>query len=123
MGGGPSALSCAYYLTLAGYKVTVIAKEAQPGGALLAQAGTDPKLNLAVMRDLQGVKAIGIGFEGQRSVMEMGSTRSLRITMPFICLKKVSHLLQILITPGLVATGRAQLINILAGLPVILVSL
>jgi NADPH-dependent glutamate synthase beta subunit-like oxidoreductase len=71
MGGGPSALSCTYYLTIAGYKVTVIAKEAQPGGTLLAQAGTDPKLNQAVMHDLQGVKAIGIGFEGQRSVMEM----------------------------------------------------
>ena len=72
MGGGPSALTCAYYLTLAGYKVTVFAQEAQPGGALLARAGTDPILNQAVLRDLQGLMAIGIGFEAnQSSVMEM----------------------------------------------------
>ena len=72
MGGGPSALTCAYYLTLAGYKVSVFAQEAQPGGALLARAGTDPLLNQAVLRDLEGVMATGIGFEAnQRSVMEM----------------------------------------------------
>ncbi len=71
IGGGPSALTCAYYLTLAGYKVSVFAQEAQPGGALLARAGTDPLLNQAVLRDLEGVMATGIGFEAnQRSVME-----------------------------------------------------
>jgi hypothetical protein len=78
MGGGPSALTCAYYLTLAGYKVSVFAQETQPGGALLARAGTDPMLNQAVLRDLQGVMAIGIDFKADlQSVMGMDSKQVL----------------------------------------------
>jgi ribulose 1,5-bisphosphate synthetase/thiazole synthase len=63
MGGGSSALTCAYSLTLTGYSVTVFAQKAQPGGALLVRAGTDPKLIQAVLRDMQGLIATGIGLK------------------------------------------------------------
>jgi prolycopene isomerase len=66
MGGGPSALSCAYYLTLTGCKVSVFAQEAQPGGALWRKAGSDLALYSAVQRDVQGMMSTGIGFEGDR---------------------------------------------------------
>jgi prolycopene isomerase len=60
MGGGPSALSCAYYLTLAGYKVSIFASESQPGGALLKRSESDPLLRSAIWRDIKGVMSVCI---------------------------------------------------------------
>jgi len=42
IGCGPSAMSCAYYLTPAGCRVTIFAKESRPGGKLLEKAMAIP---------------------------------------------------------------------------------
>jgi prolycopene isomerase len=68
IGGGPSALSCAYYLTLACCKVTVFAQESKPGGALYIRAGSDPLLSSAIQNDTQGVISNGIIFEGSQQL-------------------------------------------------------
>jgi formate dehydrogenase major subunit len=68
MGGGPSAMSCAYYLTLTGCKVNIFAPESQPGGALWTRSASDPMLQSAVQREVQGVISIGIGFEGDQQL-------------------------------------------------------
>ncbi len=67
-GGGPSALSCAYYLILAGSKVEVFAPEGQPGGKLWVRSASDPLLRAALERDVQGVMSCGIAFHGNQSV-------------------------------------------------------
>jgi NADPH-dependent glutamate synthase beta subunit-like oxidoreductase len=71
IGAGPAALSCAYYLTLAGCKVTVFAPEAQPGGALWTRSNPDPLLRTAVQNDVQGVLAGGIAYQGGLKLDEM----------------------------------------------------
>ena len=63
VGGGPSALSCAYYLTLAGCRVTVFADEERPGGRLWKKANAIPALQSAVQRDIQGILSSGINFQ------------------------------------------------------------
>jgi len=67
-GGGPSALSCAYYLTLAGNKVEVFAPEDQPGGKLWVRSASDPLLKAALECDVQGVMSCGIAFHGNQSM-------------------------------------------------------
>jgi len=66
VGGGPSALSCAYYLTLASSKVKIFAPEDQPGGKLWMKSASDPLLKAAVERDVQGVMSSGIEFHGNQ---------------------------------------------------------
>lgn len=68
IGGGPSALSCAYYLTLSGYKVSLFTQEDQPGGCLLKLAGADVTLQPAIKRDIQGMLSAGIEFHGSTSL-------------------------------------------------------
>ena len=67
IGAGPSALSCAYYLALAGRPVSVFAPEDQPSGSLLLRSTSDPALKAAVVRDLQAVMSGGMTFLGGRS--------------------------------------------------------
>jgi prolycopene isomerase len=66
IGGGPSALSCAYYLLLAGYQVHVFATEIEAGGALWRSSQSDPLLKAAVRRDLQGIMSSGFSFYGEK---------------------------------------------------------
>jgi prolycopene isomerase len=66
IGGGPSALSCAYYLTLAGCKVNIFAQEAQPGGTLWGRSEADPLVRSAVQREVQAVMSTGIVFTGDQ---------------------------------------------------------
>ena len=68
IGGGPSALSCAYYLALAGNEVNVFAPEDQPGGELWMKASSGVLLKTAVERDVQGIMSSGISFHGVQSV-------------------------------------------------------
>jgi hypothetical protein len=68
IGGGPSGLSCAYYLTLAGYNVTIFTQEAQPGGSLWMRADADPQLRSAIQREVQCVISIGIDFKGNQQM-------------------------------------------------------
>jgi len=60
IGGGPSALSCAYYLSLAGCQVTVFSEEDRPGGELLKASKLNQKLQSAIQHDLDGVLSNGI---------------------------------------------------------------
>ncbi|MGA2489396.1 MAG: NAD(P)-binding protein [Anaerolineales bacterium] len=64
IGGGPSALSCAYYLALAGCRVSVFAREEQPGDALLRQSDSTGMLGTAVQHDVQGIMSSGIDYKG-----------------------------------------------------------
>ncbi len=66
VGSGPSAMSCAYYLALAGCRVKVFAQEDRPGGQLWEVSRAGPSLLAAVQRDLQGILAAGIDFHGQQ---------------------------------------------------------
>jgi len=72
IGGGPAALSCAYYLTLAGCQVNVFAAEDQPGGPFLAKIMTNEDLKTAFQRDIQGILGSGVTFvESQGPAREM----------------------------------------------------
>lgn len=62
IGGGPSALSCAYYLSLAGCQATVFAEEEHPGGELLEISKPNPKLRAAIQHDLDGLSLSGITY-------------------------------------------------------------
>jgi len=64
LGAGPSALSCAYYLGLAGMRVSVFAAEDQPGGLLWSKSETNPALRAALQRELGGMLANGAQFQG-----------------------------------------------------------
>jgi len=68
IGGGPSALSCAYYLALADCRVTVFAREDRPGGKLWEKSSSNPLLKAALERDVQGVISSGVDFHGGLSV-------------------------------------------------------
>jgi prolycopene isomerase len=66
--GGPSALSCAYYLTLVDCKVIIIAPEPPPGGALWSKGDTDPLIQDAIQREVQGIMSAGIRYEGGKQL-------------------------------------------------------
>jgi len=70
IGCGPSAMSCAYYLTLAGCRVTIFAKESRPGGKLLEKAMANPRLQAALQRDIEGILASGVTFLGNREHLQ-----------------------------------------------------
>jgi prolycopene isomerase len=61
VGGGPSALSCGYYLSLAGCRVSVFAVEQRPGGALWKQSNIAEAFGTAMEHDLQGMLSSGLG--------------------------------------------------------------
>ncbi len=66
IGGGPAGLSCAYYLALTGRTVDVYDKEAQPGGQLWQMAAQGDLPMAALNRDLEGLLATNIDFNGQQ---------------------------------------------------------
>ena len=66
IGGGPSALSCAYYLTLEGYKVHVFAPKSRSGDALWVRSQADLLLEAAVRNDVHGVMSLGFIFKGKQ---------------------------------------------------------
>lgn len=70
IGGGLSAMSCAYYLTLAGYKVSVFAVENQPGGRLLDKSAANQRLQAVFNRDIQGILASGVIFTGSQKPIQ-----------------------------------------------------
>jgi len=70
IGGGPAALSCAYYLTLAGCQVSMFAQEDLPGGKLRIKAGADALLRSAVQQDVQGMMSSGIDYKGSMQLMD-----------------------------------------------------
>lgn len=64
IGAGPAGLSCAYFLRLKGYEVTIFDREAEPGGLL--RYGIPPfKLPRVVVRkETQNILNLGIEFKG-----------------------------------------------------------
>jgi prolycopene isomerase len=79
IGGGVSAMSCAYYLTLAGRQVSVFASENQLGGRLLDKSATNKSLQAAFTRDIEGILASGVTFNGnQKNFQATDLTRMLK---------------------------------------------
>jgi hypothetical protein len=66
IGGGASALSCAYYLSLSGYMVNILATETRPGGTLWMKADADPLVQDALQREVKGILKTGIVFDGSK---------------------------------------------------------
>jgi hypothetical protein len=77
IGGGPSAMSCAYYLALTGCQVDILAREDQPGSALLRGSESNPQLRTAVEHDLQGMLSTGIVFRGGLDFTRMGGPKAI----------------------------------------------
>jgi hypothetical protein len=78
VGGGPSGLSCSYYLALMGRSVDVYDQGAKSGGKLLQAHSPEDLPPPAVERDLTGILRHGIHFVGGR---ELGSTLDLQELM------------------------------------------
>jgi formate dehydrogenase major subunit len=67
IGAGPAGISCAYFLRLKGYRVTVFDKEEEPGG-LLRYGIPSFKLPREVLKkELENIFKLGITFQGGRA--------------------------------------------------------
>jgi len=67
IGAGPAGISCAYFLRLKGYEVTVFDKEEEPGG-LLRYGIPSFKLPREVLKkELDNIFKMGIHFEGGKT--------------------------------------------------------
>jgi NADPH-dependent glutamate synthase beta subunit-like oxidoreductase/NAD-dependent dihydropyrimidine dehydrogenase PreA subunit len=62
IGGGPSGLSCAYYLTIEGYKVTVFEKEQELGGMLRYGIPAFRLQRNVIQAEIDVLKEIGVSF-------------------------------------------------------------
>ena len=62
IGGGPSGLSCAYYLAVEGYKVTVFEKEKEPGGMLRYGIPAFRLQREVIQAEIEVLKEIGVEF-------------------------------------------------------------
>lgn len=90
IGGGPAALSCAYYLSLVGCKVTVIGEEDRPGGNLWKISNSNLRMVDAVENDIQGMMAAGINYEISQSSLENLDLEKLQEEYHAICLTEAS---------------------------------
>lgn len=63
IGAGPSGLSCAYYLAVEGYKVTLFEKESVPGGMLTFGIPNFRLEKDVINAEIDILKAIGIQFQ------------------------------------------------------------
>lgn len=66
-GSGPAGLSCAYYLALAGYSVTVFEKEKYLGGSLRYGVPAFKMQQGELDDEIRQLKAMGIQFEGGKT--------------------------------------------------------
>lgn len=62
IGGGPSGLSCAYYLAVEGYQVTVFEKESEMGGMLRYGIPTFRLQKDVIQSEIDILKALGVEF-------------------------------------------------------------
>lgn len=62
IGGGPSGLSCAYYLAIEGYKVTVFEKEQELGGMLRYGIPAFRLQRNVIQAEIDVLKEIGVSF-------------------------------------------------------------
>ncbi len=63
IGGGPSGLSCAYYLAVEGYKVTVFEKEQEMGGMLRYGIPAFRLQKDVIKAEIDVLKALGVEFK------------------------------------------------------------
>jgi len=72
-------MSCAYYLALSGWGISIFAPENQPGGKLSEKMRSDPVLQASFNRDIRGIFAEEIHFFGnQNPVYEADLKRMLK---------------------------------------------
>ena len=72
-------MSCAYYLALSGWGISIFAPENQPGGKLSEKMRSDPVLQASFNRDIRGIFAEEIHFFGnQNPVHEADLERMLK---------------------------------------------
>ena len=69
IGAGPAGLSCAYYLALKGYPVTVFEKEEQPGGMLTLGIPSFRLEKSVINAEIQVLRDLGVEF---RTGVEVG---------------------------------------------------
>lgn len=63
IGAGPAGLSCAWFLSLAGYTVTVFEKSGEPGGVLSREIPENRLPREVLQREIDGIKKAGIVFK------------------------------------------------------------
>ncbi len=66
IGAGPAGLSCAYFLKLKGYEVTIFDQEKEPGGLLRYGIPTFKLPREIVAKEISSILALGIDFVGGR---------------------------------------------------------
>jgi NADH-quinone oxidoreductase subunit F len=62
IGSGPAGLTCAYFLALKGYRVTVFESLAEPGGLLVAAIPDYRLAREVVRREIDLIRALGVEF-------------------------------------------------------------
>ena len=75
IGGGPAGMSCAYYLQIRGYDVTVFEKNEQPGGMLTMGIPTFRLEKDVVDAEIEVLREIGVTF---RTGVEVGRDVTIR---------------------------------------------
>lgn len=63
VGAGPAGLSCAYYLAVEGYRVTVFEKQKVPGGMLTLGIPSFRLEKKVVFAEIDILKELGVGFQ------------------------------------------------------------
>src|SRR5450756_521146 len=82
IGSGPAGISCAYYLSLLGYRVEIFEAAIEAGG-LPAQAMPDSKLERQVLeREIEGALRDGIEFRGNTTFGEDVNLSLIHISEP-----------------------------------------
>ncbi len=69
VGGGPAAMSCAYYLAVAGCQVHIFAQEDDPVAGVWRN-GSATMLKTAIQNDMRGLMSSGITFHGSQRFEE-----------------------------------------------------
>lgn len=85
IGGGPSGLSCAYFLTKAGVQVEIFEAAKEPGGMV---AKTIPAFRLsenALHQDIQRIQDMGVGFHFGEKI-DMAKYRQLKQEYDYVYL-------------------------------------
>ncbi|MFA9422300.1 MAG: FAD-dependent oxidoreductase [Sedimentibacter sp.] len=78
IGGGPAGLSCAYYLAIDGYKVTVFEKESKLGGMLTLGIPSFRLDKEVVNAEIEILKLLGVEFKTSVEVGKDVTMQSLR---------------------------------------------
>ncbi len=67
IGAGPAGLTCAYFLRLKGYRVTILDKEEEPGGLLRYGIPTFKLPREVARKEIDNILKLGIDFKGGKA--------------------------------------------------------